>query len=164
MNKQILCLSGWGQKFDSLEFIFNEANFDPFFVSSFDYLQFDNFDKFVSNFQSQNLNPEIVIGWSLGGQNALRLIEAEIIKPKLLILIAPPFQMVKNEKIKAAMAKNTFEEFYNNFTNAPDRTLKQFAVLTAMNDKNASQIAKNLDICDKNFKQLKKKNGETAFA
>ena len=37
---------------------------------------------------------------------------------------------------------------------SPDATLKKFAILTAMNDRNAKQIAKNLDISGDNFEQL----------
>lgn len=154
MSKEILCLSGWGQKFDSLEFIFKESNFDPFFVSSIDHSAFDDVEKFFSFVKSKNLNPEILVGWSLGGQLAIRLIQQKILNPKLLVLIAPPFQMVKDNKITAAMAQNTFAEFRGNFVAAPDKTLKQFSILAAMNDKNASEIARNLNINDENFNNL----------
>jgi pimeloyl-ACP methyl ester carboxylesterase len=158
--RKILNLTGWGQKFDSLEEIFKDQNFDPIFfekfsISSFNYFKFTSFCNFLEIFKTKIINPDIVIGWSLGGQLACRLIESKIINPKLLILIAPPFQMVKDNKIQAGMSKNTFDEFYNNFTKAPDKTLKQFAILTAMNDTNSTQIAKNLDISNENFNSLK---------
>jgi pimeloyl-ACP methyl ester carboxylesterase len=155
VSKNILCLSGWGQKSDSLEVIFKESFFDPFFVSSFDYSTFGAPEDFFAAIKSQNLNPEILIGWSLGGQLALRLIEKQILAPKLLILLAPPFQMLKDERIHAGMSRATFTEFHKNFSQAPDKTLKQFSILTAMNDQNASGIARNLDIRDQNFDQLK---------
>lgn len=155
MSKNILCLSGWGQKFDSLEVIFNESSFDPFFVSSFDYSVIDNVEEVFSTIKLQKINPEIVVGWSLGGQLAVRLIEKKIITPKLLILLAPPFQMLKNERVQAGMSKDVFEKFYQDFISAPNQTLKQFAILTAMNDRNAKQIAQTLDISDRNFTQLK---------
>ncbi len=157
MSKKILCLSGWGQKFDSLEFIFNESNFDPIFFAqaqSLDYSSYRDVEEFFADVASQNLNPDILIGWSLGGQLALRLIERKIITPRLLILIAPPFQMVKSEKIMAAMTQNTFAEFRANLIKAPSQTMKQFSILTAMNDRHASEIARNLDINDKNFDGL----------
>lgn len=150
-----LCLTGWGQKFDSLETIFSESYFDPFFVSSFDYFAFDNVEKLFAEIAAQKLNPEILIGWSLGGQLAARLIEKRILNPKLLILIAPPFQMLKDSRIQAGMSQNSFDEFYGNFIKAPTQTLKQFSILTAMNDRSAKEIAKTLDINDKNFAQLK---------
>ncbi len=155
-SKKILCpkvffLSGWGQKFDSLESIF-----DPiFFAQSFDYSKFDSVEKFFTAIEEQKLNPEILVGWSLGGQLAIRLIEKNILKPKLLILLAPPFQMVKDVRIQAGMAKTTFDDFYKNFSAAPTQTLKQFSILTAMNDRNASEIARTLDVNEENFEQLK---------
>ena len=153
--KEILCLSGWGQKFDSLEIIFRDSVFDPFFVSSFDYSLLSGEDEVFAKFKSQNLNPEILVGWSLGGQLAIRLIEKKILAPKLLILLAPPFQMIKDSRIQAGMAPATFDEFYKNFSNSPTQALKQFSILTAMSDRNASEIARTLDVSDQNFEQLK---------
>lgn len=151
MAKNILCLSGWGQKFDSLESIF-----DPiFFARSLNYSKFNDVQKFFTSIEQQKLNTEILVGWSLGGQLAIRLIEKQILQPKLLILIAPPFQMVKDQHIKVGMTKSTFDEFYQNFSKAPTRTLKKFSILTAMNDQNALEIARNLNINDDNFEQLK---------
>ncbi|MES2960978.1 MAG: alpha/beta fold hydrolase [Pseudomonadota bacterium] len=124
-------------------------------MSSFDYFAFDNVEKLFAEIATQKLNPEILIGWSLGGQLAVRLIEKKILTPKLLILIAPPFQMLKDSRIHAGMSQNAFDEFYGNFVKAPTQTLKQFSILTAMNDRSAKEIAKTLDINDKNFEQLK---------
>ena len=159
MKKNITCISGWGQKFDSLEFIFNDKIFDPFFVSSLDYSGFDDVEKFFSSVATNidsgvSTSSEILVGWSLGGQLALRLIERKILQPKLLILIAPPFQMIKTPKIKSGMASDTFKKFRNGFAQAPNATLKQFSILTSMNDKNAGEIARTLDVSDKNFAQL----------
>lgn len=156
MISKVFCLSGWGQKFDSLEFIFREANFDPIFfdVSSCDYSAFLDVADFFSAIRAKNLSPDVMVGWSLGGQLALRLIVQKILKPKLLILIAPPFQMVKSERITAAMTQSTFAEFRANLIKAPTQTMKQFSILTAMNDRNAGEIARNLDVNDKNSAAL----------
>ncbi len=122
-------------------------------MSSFDYSNLASTESFFAEIKSQN--PEILIGWSLGGQLAVRLIEKKILTPKLLILLAPPFQMIKDERIHAGMSQATFNEFHKNFSQAPNKTLKQFSILTAMNDQNAADIARNLDIRDQNFEQLK---------
>lgn len=148
---RILCLSGWGQKFDSLEAIFSES----FFVSSFDYSKLDSIEKLFTEIESQKINPDILVGWSLGGQLAIRLIEKKILQPKLLILLAPPFQTMKDSRVQAGMAKITFDEFYKNFSDAPTSALKQFSILTTMNDKNAGEIARTLDVNRENFEQLK---------
>jgi pimeloyl-[acyl-carrier protein] methyl ester esterase len=157
LQKNILCISGWGQKFDSLESIFDPNFFAQNLafdlkISSADYSKFKNVADFFSSISSEN--PDIIIGWSLGGQLAIRLIEQKIFKPKLLTLLAPPFQMIKDSRVHAGMSQTTFDGFYKNFTDAPDQTLKQFAILTAMNDRNAKDIAKTLDINKDNFENL----------
>ncbi len=155
---KLICLSGWGQKFDSLEFIFSNPIFAPFFlpeIHSIDYSRFNSAEEFFSVATSEKLSAEILVGWSLGGQLALRLIEKKIIQPRLLILIAPPFQMIKDARIQAGMSQNTFAEFYKNFSTAPSKTLKQFAILTAMNDRQSNEIARTLDVNEHNFVQLK---------
>lgn len=150
-SKNILCLSGWGQKFDSLEPVFSES----FFVSSFDYSKLESVDDFFAEISRQKLNPDVLVGWSLGGQLAIRLIAKKILQPKLLILLAPPFQMIKDSRVQAGMSQKTFAEFYKNFSAAPTQTLKQFAILTSMNDRNAKEIANTLDISAGNFVRLK---------
>ncbi len=182
MTQEIICISGWGQKFDSLEFIFKKSDFAPFFVEkndllpkdsvdknqssildnqglnfniqSLDYSKFSDFQGVVNVAKSYNLNSDIIVGWSLGGQLALRLIAKKIFKPKLLVLIAPPFMMIKDRRVQAGMALDTFNQFRSNFATAPNQTLKKFSILTAMNDRNATQIADSLDISDHNFYQF----------
>ncbi len=150
----ILCLSGWGQKFNSLEKIFSDPAFKSFQISSLNYLNLSSTNDFFSEAKKFG-DVEILVGWSLGGQMLLRSIAQKIFKPKLLILIAPPFQMVKDLRIRAAMSQETFAQFYQNFVSFPTKTLKKFVILSAMNDRNASQIAKDLEVDDSNFEQLK---------
>ena len=151
--KSILCLSGWGQNYKSLESIFSEGILDKFNIISSNYLLSDGFSEF-KNSHICPYNPEVIIGWSLGGQIALRLIQSKIFTPKLLVLIAPPFQMVKDSRIQAGMSLKTYNEFFNNLSQAPDATLKKFSILSIMNDKNKSQIIKNLEINNENHQKL----------
>ncbi len=151
--KSILCLSGWGQNFKSLEAIFSENILKKFNIFSLNYSLFEGFLKFKDSYKFPS-NPDVIIGWSLGGQIALRLIQNKIFTPKLLVLIAPPFQMVKDNRIQAGMSLKTYNEFFNNFSQAPDATLKKFSILSIMNDKNKSQIMKNLEISDENHQKL----------
>lgn len=151
--RSVLCLSGWGQNPQSLEPIFNSNKFRELSISSLDYSILDCFDSLQKEIKNYN-NPNILIGWSLGGQIATRLIAKKIFSPKLLILIAPPFQMIKDRNIKAGMSLQVFNEFYDNFTKSADLGLKKFSILTAMNDINSSKIAKTLDIKKDNHHQL----------
>lgn len=158
-NKQkILCFSGWGQKFDSLQPIFADQSFSDFEVKYFDYGKYFGFDDFFAQISKNNsiedLECDYLMGWSLGGQICLKLVEKGLVSPKKLILIAPPFQMVKDKNIKAGMAADVYRQFYEGFKGSPDSTLKKFSILTAMNDRHSSQIAKNLDVSIDNFEQL----------
>ncbi|HLD76773.1 MAG TPA: alpha/beta hydrolase [Rickettsiales bacterium] len=153
MKKQILCLSGWGQKFDSLEVIFDDKKFVDFHATSLDYSNLNSVEEFFSSLKNFQF-AEIIIGWSLGGQLAIRAIANGLLNPKYLILIAPPFQMIKDARVQEGMDSNIFNEFYENLKKAPNDTLKQFTILMAMNDKNATEIARCLDVSDKNFSQL----------
>ncbi len=121
---------------------------------SFDYSLSSNFDNFIANFRKFNINPEVAIGWSLGGQMICRLISKKIINPKLLILVGTPFQFVKSAAIPAAMPKKSFDQFYHNFISNPDITLKKFSLLMNIKDKNSKELANNLDINDKNYENL----------
>ena len=151
--KSILCLSGWGQNYKSLEASFFENILEKFNISSLNYSLSEGFLKFKDSYKFPP-NPQVIIGWSLGGQIALRLIQQKIFTPKLLVLIAPPFQMVKDARIQAGMSIKTYNEFFDNLSKAPDATLKKFSILSIMNDKNKSQIIKNLDISDENHQKL----------
>jgi len=152
--KSILCFSGWGQNFKSLESCFSQDILERFKISSINYSIFEGFEDLKKSLNNSPSNPDIIVGWSLGGQISLRLIQDKIFHPKLLILIAPPFQMVKDEKIQAGMSVKTYNDFFQNLSQAPDATLKKFSVLSIMNDKNKSQIIKNLEISDENHQKL----------
>jgi len=152
MNKKtVLCLSGWAQKPDSLNLLFDQNQFNLF---NFDYSNFANITDFFKGIKEAKLKPEIIIGWSLGGQLACRLIARQFFFPQKLILIAAPFEFVKSARIPAAMPKRSFDEFYANFKNNPNKTLKTFAVLMNIRDKNAAYLADNLDVNEKNHSNL----------
>jgi len=149
----IFCLSGWGQKFDSIESFISPEISKSNQLISLDYSNYLGYNDFKNNLNIPN-NPDVIIGWSLGGQIALRLCAENFVKPKKLILIAPPFQLVKNHKIEAGMTEKLYEEFLKNLENSVDATMKKFAVLSIMNDKNKSEILNNLLISENNSKQL----------
>ena len=145
--RQIICLSGWGQSSNSLEITLSDDIKKSYNVVSLDYLKFPSFNHFVASIKI-NFDPIAIIGWSLGGQLALRLCELKIFDPQILFLIAPPFQMVKDEKIHAGMSSKIYHEFYNNLQIARSATLKKFAILSIMNDKNRNEIIANINSDD----------------
>lgn len=151
-KKNIICLSGWGQRYDALSSIFDCDLFQNFQVKHYNYQKFVNLDNFFDDFSDQFSKIEIdaLVGWSLGGQLACRLIASKIVNPKKLILIAPPFQFVKDSKISAGMPEVKYQEFLQNFQNSPDSTLKKFTILAILNDKNGKKIINDLDLSSDN--------------
>ena len=149
-NRNVLSLSGWGQIHDSLKNITDSLS-PEYQTTHLSYNKFaGNVDSLFKYVGSKKYNPEIVIGWSLGGQLSTRLVAKNILKPKLLILIAPPFQFVKTIGIKAAMGKVAFKSFQASFRKMPNKTLKTFGMLSSIVDVNAGQIYETLDFAEEN--------------
>lgn len=153
MSNNVLCLSGWAQKHNSLETLFPDSGCNTN-ILNFDYSLSGNYQNFLDRIKKLKFNPKIAIGWSLGGQLICRLIDQKIITPQYLILISTPFQFVKSAKIAAAMPQKSFDDFFNNFSQNPDRLMKKFSLLMNIKDKNAKELSQNLDINQENHKKL----------
>ena len=155
MSKTLLCLSGWAQKHDSLEIVFaNSSIKNSYKINSLDYLKTDSVDKLFLELK-KNADCEIAMGWSLGGQLLIRAVANNIINPKLLILLASPFQMLKDSRINSGMPQELYKKISNMLDNNSSDMLKEFLTLISMNDRNAKEIIKNLAVDEKNFMQLK---------
>ena len=174
---EIVSFSGWGQKYNSLETIFASDSFNEInkklTITSVDYSKFFSFEDLLKNINylvPSLKSTNIMIGWSLGGQIILRLVAKKIFNPSLIILISPPFQMVKqclevaifNNQLKseiitkqnnqnlprigAGMSVDKFTRFYHNFCLSPSKTLQEFSILTSMNDINKFEMISDLDL------------------
>jgi pimeloyl-ACP methyl ester carboxylesterase len=155
MSKSLLCLSGWAQKFDSLEVIFKDHPIEKqYLINSFDYSKFDNVEEVFLELNKIK-NCEIALGWSLGGQILVRAIANKIINPQLLILIAPPFQMLKDFRISSGMTQELYHKVKDTLENNSADMLRNFLALSSMNDSNSKEIIKNLAIDEQNFSKLK---------
>ena len=155
MSKTLLCLSGWAQKHDSLEIVFTNSSIkNDYKIYSLDYSNFDSVDDFFQKLKETS-HCEIAMGWSLGGQLLIRAIANNIINPKLLILLAPPFQMLKDSRINSGMSQELYKKINDLLDNDSSIMLKEFLILNAMNDRNSKEIIKSLAINQKNFKQIK---------
>ncbi len=155
MAQTLLCLSGWAQKHDSLEVIFNGSPIaNNYNIRSLDYSIFKNIDDVFDEIKNTT-NCKIAIGWSLGGQILVRAIANKIIAPQLLILLAPPFQMLKDHRINSGMPQELYRKVSNMLENNSADMLKEFLILSTMNDRNNKEIIKNLALDEKNFHQIK---------
>ena len=135
---KITILSGFGQEPDTFKKVFNNKD-----VIALNYLESKNFEDLLTR-DLTAYDKEIVIGWSLGGQVAIRLIEKQILKPKLLILIATPFQFVEDDKNNIGMSKELFNHFQYVLDEKPNHALEYLTNLTALNDKNPKDVVKNM--------------------
>jgi pimeloyl-ACP methyl ester carboxylesterase len=146
--KKILCLNGWGQEPKTLENefknIFKDAEFE-----TYDYVASNNDGIFPRNYEGCK-EYDITIAWSLGTQCAINLIQKKLLKTKLLILIAPIFQFVENEKNKVGIPKEMFDYFLVGFKNDPEATIRQLIKMSASCDKNADLVFDKMKIQDLN--------------
>jgi len=155
MDKSIiLSLAGWAQKPSSLDPAFSSLS-SSHKIIHFDYSQFSNVEDCFLALKNLNIKPQIIAGWSLGGQIAMRIIAQKIFNPEFLILFAAPFQFVKSPRIGAAMPETSFDIFRENFVKNSLATLEKFSLLMMLKDaKRAKELADNLDLNDSNYNNL----------
>ena len=137
----VVTITGWGQKVDALD------NFASSFgkVRNIDYINLPGAEKFFAELKKYNKKCDILIGWSLGAQLAARAITANIVNPKLLVLIAPPYQYVRGGKIKSGVHPFAFSFFKHAYEAFPGNTMREFGALVCQNDDHAMDIIATMD-------------------
>lgn len=133
--QKIITIAGWGQSPNSLDCLSSNAQ-------HLDYNKFDNISFFFKSIEGTQC--DVLIGWSLGGQLALRAIECGAIKANKLVLIATPFQFVADDKITNAASKTDFAKMIADYKNDPQLFLKQFNPFIAFGDSKQKKISKHL--------------------
>lgn len=130
---RILTISGWTQTPQAFEEVFPHAE-------SLDYADASSIEHIAKSIGHNDY--DIVIGWSLGGILARQLLNYHSLNAKALISVAAPLQFVRDHRITDAMAADTFEQFYQNFSEDTERTVTRFHGLLAKGDKHGSEILK----------------------
>lgn len=136
------CLTGWGQPADALKSIAPDA-------IHIDYTRHSSANAALLEITAQAREAHLLIGWSLGGQLALRAIATGMIAPKKLVLIAAPYQFVKSPVLPIGMPADTFATFKQNYANNPIATLNKAWALIAKDDDNAHHVRERLAAQDK---------------
>lgn len=126
----ILTLSGWGQLSTSIAHTFPQLPHTS--IRTFDYSQYPHID--IALKQLNSYSCDILIGWSLGGQIALRAVAQKIITPKALILLAPPFQFLKSQDIQDGTSSETLNATIHHYQKDPQEMLTAFASLMCLGD------------------------------
>ena len=130
-----ITLTGWGQPHDALAGVAPNA-------MHIDYAHAADAQAAMEMIAGENA--DTIIGWSLGGQLAVRAIAAGLAAPKKLVLIATPYQFVAMD----AMGPETFQKFYTSYQRQPQRTLKKAWELLHYEDTLSGYIADQLQLYD----------------
>lgn len=136
---KMLTFTGWGQPADALRpLVGNDAEF-------FDYHRYPGFAALAEALRDKPLEADVVFGWSLGGQVAMRLIDAGLLKTKLLVLLATSYQFVANDNVPDATPKDMFETYRTGYANFPDMTMQTFQTLLLRGDSKGAYQKQVLD-------------------
>jgi len=135
-------LSGWGQPHDALAAIAPNA-------LHIDYARHHSVQAALLDIAAQAKNCDALIGWSLGGQLAVRAIISGLIKPRRLVLIASAFQFVAERPGELGMERFTYDKFRDNYARSPERTLAKAWELIAVDDIHAGRVKAHLNAQNK---------------
>ncbi len=130
-----ITITGWGQAADALECIAPGAK-------HLTYADFESVDAWMESLKG--VECETLIGWSLGGQLALRAISEGFLKPSRLILLGTPYQFVHSNGMHCGMHQEQFVAFKYAFLADATRALKRFSVMVSHNDAYQKQVFSTL--------------------
>lgn len=131
----ILTFSGWTQPADALLKLVPQAEF-------VDYADAKHPQEVADKLNKRHY--DLVIGWSLGGIIARHVLSEQALETTALVTISSPYQFVRNERVRGAMPADTFEQFYANYRDDTQRTVKRFHGLVLKGDKRMRELASEL--------------------
>ncbi len=101
-------------------------------------------DTLVQQLSSQFTEPLTVVGWSLGGQLALRWAQQHPTQINKLVLVATTPCFVQQGDWHCAMAADTLQEFAASLLQNHAQTLRRFLALQVRGSENEKQILSDL--------------------
>lgn len=128
---KILSMSGWAQPHDALHSLIPDAE-------HLDYSAYKSPDALFAYLSEQSY--DAVVAWSLGAQLAVRATLEGVLKPKWMVLLAPPLQFVNDATFDAGMDPVTFAQFHQSYSADPQRTLSRFHGLLVKGDRHMRRI------------------------
>ena len=137
-----MTLSGWGQPHDALAALAPQA-------THVDYARHADTPSALAHIAEEGKHHEAVIGWSLGGQLAVRAIAAGLMRPRLLVLIAAPYQFVQTPELPLGMKRDLYDKFRANYARSAQRTLDKAWELICKGDTRQEQLRTHMAAHDK---------------
>ena len=92
---------------------------------------------------AEQTGPVYIVGWSLGGQLALRLLQRNS-RVDRAVAIASNLQFCANDFWPAAMAQTTYVDFLRNFSIDPKATLTSFLRLVSAGEVDSRSLRKTM--------------------
>ena len=135
---KLLALSGWGQPPDALSGIMSEAQ-------TLDYARHGNVRDALQELQGTY---DAIIGWSLGGQMAVRAMAAGVLDAKKLVLIAAPYQFVAMPALKLGMPQDVFAMFRAHYATDAGRMLAKSWASILKGDERHAKVRGMLELQD----------------
>ncbi len=132
----ILTLSGWAQPADAVAQVIGDA-------TSVDYSDYPSPAATFAELKNRS-RPRLVVGWSMGGELAIRAILAGVLKPEKLILLAAPYQFVSGGSFNGGMDPVTYRQFRDSYARDPARTRQRFHALVAKGDARSREVMAQL--------------------
>ncbi len=133
----VVALSGWGQPHDALRVVLPGA-------VHLDYSEAQDVERAMAMLVREAASAHTVVGWSLGGQLAVRAVANKVIAPRLLVLIAAPFQFVEQDTLPLGMDRSAFAQFCEQYQANPKRALRKFSALVTYGDANRDEVTARL--------------------
>ena len=94
---------------------------------------------------AQQIKPGVLVGWSMGGMLAVQLHRRFPEHFPQVATLASNACFVERRDWVQAMPTEMFKSFYQDYREAPEKTLKRFALLVAQGSPQARQLARTLD-------------------
>lgn len=135
---RIITFTGWGQQANALTPLIPEGAI----TQHIHYQHFEGYRELLPFLDGKEC--DIVIGWSLGGQIALRALAEEYISASLLVLLATPFEFLVSYRNPFGMDLESFNQFERDFYKHPTKTQRKFTLLMNKGDSKASVINKEV--------------------
>lgn len=132
-----LTLSGWAQAHDAL------APVAPDGAIHFDYGTLTSLEDCFGQLEALG-EFDIVIGWSMGGQLAMRAIAAGQLKTKRLVLLGVPYQIAADAHYTKASPPEKLAATRAMFIAGADEMMQKFLPLMASGDAKEREIIRNL--------------------
>lgn len=131
----VVALNGWAQRAESIRNVLPE---DAPIVYYGDCASVETVFK---RLQAHPAEPDVLFGWSLGGQLAVRAVAAGIIRPRRLVLMGAPFQLVSDRHFKGGVSRAVTVASRLALQANAELMLKEFqGTLLAQGDGNAREI------------------------